>query len=207
MPTKTDSNNPLTKRAGNDTKAIIIALAVMFCALGSDLFVKSLAFHNVVGYVVHPNNIPQHDAVNLVPKILSLKLVANRGAVFGIGQGKRWMFIMLGLVAIVVIVTTFLRSAANRRWMHIALALILAGALGNLYDRVMFGSVRDMFWLFPGVKLPFGWHWPRGNDELYPWVFNVADMALLFGLGIILIVLWRDDRKSDKKKELEDVKE
>ena len=201
MPTETDSNNPLPKRAGNDKKAIIIALVVMFCALGSDLFVKSLAFHNVAGYVVHPNNIPDHDAVSLVPKVLSLKLVANRGAVFGIGQGQRWMFIILGIIAIVVIVTTFLKSAAHRRWMHIALAMILAGALGNLYDRVMFGSVRDMLWLFPGVKLPFGWHWPRGNDELYPWVFNIADMALLFGLGVILILLYRDDRnKSDKKK-------
>ncbi|MCH8822581.1 MAG: signal peptidase II [Planctomycetes bacterium] len=203
MPTETDSNKPLPKRAGNDMKAIIIALVVMFCALGSDLFVKNLAFHNVAGYVVNPNDIPHHDAVNLIPSILSLKLVANRGAVFGIGQGQRWMFIILGIIAIVVIVTTFLKSAAHRRWMHIALAMILAGALGNLYDRVMIGAVRDMLWLFPGVKLPFGWHWPRGNDELYPWVFNIADMALLFGLGIILIVLWRDDSKSAKKKALD----
>ena len=114
------------------------------------------------------------------------------------------MFIILGLIAIAVIVTTFLKSAAQRRWMHISLALILAGALGNLYDRVMFGMVRDMLWLFPGVKLPFGWHWPGDNDELYPWVFNIADMALLFGLGVILILLYRDDRKkSDKKKALD----
>ena len=79
--------------------------------------------------------------------------------------------------------------------MHIALALILSGALGNLYDRVMFGLVRDMLWLFPGVNLPFGLHWPQGSDQLYPWVFNIADMALLFGLGIILILLWGDDKK------------
>jgi len=199
MPTETDSCNPLSKRAGKDKKAIVIALVVMFIALGGDLIVKSLAFKNVVGYAVDPSSIPDHDAVNLIPSILSLKLVANRGAVFGIGQGQRWMFIIMGLVAIAVIVTTFLKSASNKRWMHIALALILAGALGNLYDRVLFGMVRDMLWLFPGVKLPFGWHWPGNSDELYPWVFNIADMALLVGLGVILIVLWRDDGKSDKK--------
>lgn len=200
MPTETDSNKPSRKRAGKDKKAIIISLAVMLCALGGDLLVKSLAFNKVAEYAVDPSaeHIPDHDAVNLIPNILSLKLVANRGAIFGIGQGQRWMFIILGLIAIAVIVTTFLKSAAHRRWMHIALAMILAGALGNLYDRVMFGSVRDMLWLFPGVKLPFGLHWPQGNDELYPWVFNVADMALLFGLGIILITLWRDDKKKAK---------
>ena len=200
MPTETDSNtnSPSPKRAGKDKKAIVIAMVVVLIALGGDLLVKSLAFKNVAGFAVDPNSIPAHDAVNLVPSILSLKLVANRGAVFGIGQGQRWIFIILGLIAIAVIVTTFIKSAANRRWMHIALALILAGALGNLYDRVMFSMVRDMLWLFPGVKLPFGWHWPKGNDELYPWVFNIADMALLFGLGVILILLYRDDRKKSK---------
>lgn len=198
MPTDIDSINPSVKRAGKDKKAIIIAIIVVLIALGSDLLVKNLAFNNVAGYEVDPTEIPYHDAVNLVPNILSLKLVANRGAVFGIGQGQRWIFIVIGIIAIVVIVTTFLKSAANRRWMHLALALILAGALGNLYDRVCFGLVRDMFWLFPGVKLPFGLHWPQGSDELYPWVFNVADMALLFGLGIILITLWGDDKKMKK---------
>lgn len=201
MPTKTDSNNPPSKRAGKDKKIIAFALAVVLIALGGDLLVKSLAFNNVAGYEVDPTEIPYHDAVNLIPNILSLKLVANRGAVFGIGQGQRWIFIVIGVIAIVVIVTTFLKSAAHRHWMHFALAMILSGALGNLYDRVSFGLVRDMLWLFPGVKLPFGLHWPQGSDELYPWVFNVADMALLFGLGIILIVMWKDDEKKNTSHE------
>ena len=38
--------------------------------------------------------------------------------------------------------------------------MILAGALGNLWDRVMYDAVRDLFLLFPGVNLPFGWSWP-----------------------------------------------
>lgn len=207
MPTETDSINPSPKRAGKDKKAIVTALVVMLIALGGDLLVKSIAFNKVAGYAVDPSAIPDHDAINIVPSVLSLKLVANRGAVFGIGQGQRWMFIIIGLIAIAVIVTTFLKSAATRHWMHIALALILAGALGNLYDRMMFGAVRDMLWLFPGVKLPFGLHWPQGSDELYPWVFNVADMALLFGLGIILIVLWRDDKKKGTKKKVLDTEQ
>ncbi|MCH8259484.1 MAG: signal peptidase II, partial [Planctomycetes bacterium] len=82
-------------------------------------------------------------------------------------------------------------------------ALILAGAIGNLYDRVMFGMVRDMLWLFPGVKLPFGLTWPGGgSDELYPWVFNIADASLLVGLGILMLGMYREDKKSAKKKAL-----
>jgi signal peptidase II len=76
----------------------------------------------------------------------------------------------------------------------VALALLLAGAVGNLYDRITFGVVRDMLWLFPGVKLPFGWTWPGGNDELYPWIFNVADAAMCVALVFLLWMMSRGDQ-------------
>ena len=75
------------------------------------------------------------------------------------------------------------------------LALILGGALGNLYDRVMFNAVRDMFWLLPGVKLPFGLRWPGGMDDAYPWLFNLADVALLAGVGMMVVILWFEDTR------------
>lgn len=193
MPSPSDS--PVLRRAGQYPRAVVTALLVALVVLGVDLIVKALAFRFVAG--------AEHEAVGVIPYVLSLKLVENRGAVFGIGQGQRLAFVLVGVVAVIVIVIAFLRSAAHRRFLHVALALILAGALGNLYDRVMFGMVRDMLWLFPGVKLPFGLTWPgSGSDELYPWVFNIADASLLIGLGILMLGMYREDKKSAKKKAL-----
>lgn len=201
MPSPSDS--PVLRCAGKDPRAVVTALFVAFVMIGVDLIVKALAFRFVAGAPVSPKSVPAHEAIGVIPYILSLKLVSNRGAVFGIGQGQRLAFILVGVVAVVVVVIAFVRSAAHRRFLHVALALILAGALGNLYDRVMFGMVRDMLYLFPGVKLPFGLTWPGGgSDELYPWVFNIADASLLIGLGILMLGMYREDKKGTKKKAL-----
>ncbi len=188
--------------AGKCPRAVVTALIVTVVVIGVDLIVKALAFRFVAGAPVSPESVPAHEAVGVIPYILSLKLVENRGAVFGIGQGQRLVFVLVGVVAVIVVVIAFVRSGAHRRFLHAALALILAGALGNLYDRVMFGMVRDMLWLFPGVKLPFGLSWPGGADELYPWVFNIADVALLVGLAILMLGMYREDKKGTEKKAL-----
>ncbi len=198
MPSPNDS--PVLRCAGKDPRAVVTALFVAFVVIGVDLIVKALSFRFVTGAPVSPGSVPEHNAVGLIPYILSLKLVENRGAVFGIGQGQRLAFVVVGVVAVIVVVIAFVRSAAHRRFLHVALALILAGALGNLYDRVIYGMVRDMLWLFPGVKLPFGLAWPGGgSDELYPWVFNIADASLLIGLDILMLGMYREDKKKSPK--------
>ncbi len=197
------NDSPGLRRAGKYPHAVVTSLILTFVVIGVDLLGKALAFRFVAGAPVLPESVPAHDAVGVIPYILSLKLVANRGAVFGIGQDQRLAFVLVGVVAVIVVVIAFLRSAAHRRFLHVALALILAGAIGNLYDRIMFGMVRDMLWLFPGVKLPFGLTWPGGgSDELYPWVFNIADASLLVGLGILMLGMYREDKTSAKKKAL-----
>ncbi len=194
------SESPDLRRVANDPRVALPALFVAIIVLAFDLLSKALAFRFVTGVPVAPGAVPEHDAVGVIPFLLSLKLVENRGAVFGIGQGQRLAFVLVGVVAVIVVVIAFLRSAAHRRSLHLALAMILAGALGNLCDRVMFGMVRDMLWLFPDVKLPFGWTWPGGSDELYPWVFNIADVALLVGLAILMLGMYREDKKKGTEK-------
>lgn len=139
----------------------------------------------------------------VVPKILSLKLTINTGAVFGIGKGAQWFFIVVSLVAVIFIGIVFARSSRTDRWLHICLALILAGAIGNLYDRMLYNGVRDMCFLFPGVDLPFGLNWPGGATSLYPWIFNIADAALVVGVLVLLVSVWRRDVKTAKAKKAE----
>lgn len=139
----------------------------------------------------------------VIPNVLSLKLTINTGAVFGIGKGAQWFFIVVGLVAVIFISIVFARSSRNDRWLHLCLALILAGAIGNLYDRMLFNGVRDMCFLFPGVDLPFGLNWPGGATSLYPWIFNIADAALVVGVLVLLVSVWRRDVKTAKVRKAE----
>ena len=162
-----------------------------------DLVSKSLAFKCVAGapVVLSGHNateaVPPHEAINLVPYVLSLKLTLNTGAIFGLAKGAQWLFVVVSVVAVLVIARVFWASPAAAYGTHLSLALILAGALGNLHDRIRFNAVRDLLWLFPDVRLPFAWHWPCGRDELYPWIFNVADASLVAGVALMLIIMWR----------------
>ena len=194
---QSDSSKPRT--AGRDIVSIVMFFVIAAIALAVDLSLKHWSFETVAGQPVpltrenadDPNLIPNHPGINLVPHGLMLKLTLNKGAVFGIGAGGRIFFIAVTFIAVVIVISLFWRSARNHRTLQIGLALVLAGALGNLYDRILYGAVRDMLYLFPGVHLPFGLSWPGGNTEVYPWIFNIADAALCVGVGLILFTMLR----------------
>ena len=115
---------------------------------------------------------------------LNLVLVHNPGAAFGLlataGGWQRWFFIVAG-VAIAAFVAEWLRRTARtgRPWLSAGLALVLGGALGNLWDRVVRGSVVDF------IDVHYGpYHWPA---------FNVADAAITVGAAILVLVSFRAD--------------
>ncbi len=158
--------------------------------LAVDLASKSVAFARVAGEPVdllatggRAEAIPAHDPVIAIPKLLALRLTLNRGAVFGLGQGGVALLAVVSAVAAIVVFTMGYRLPPKDHRRRMLLAMILAGALGNLWDRVMYDAVRDLFLLFPGVNLPFGWAWPGGATGLYPWIFNAADVYLVLALG------------------------
>lgn len=147
------------------------------------------------------NPIPQHDGVPILPaQLLQLKLVINRGAVFGIGADQRGFFIGFTLVALIVGLYIFgAFTSARSRLAHTGLALILAGGIGNLYDRVVYGVVRDFLHMLPGWRLPFGWSWPGNNPEIFPWVFNIADVMLLTGMVLLMIHINRVEQRRKRE--------
>jgi signal peptidase II len=107
----------------------------------------------------------------------------NEGALWGIGQGYTWLFALLSIVAVGgVLIWLFKYKAAHSLWLTIALAMILAGTLGNLYDRCgLHGCVRDDGSLVYGVRdfllFTFGtFHWP---------IFNFADCFLVVGAAML----------------------
>ncbi|MCI0362872.1 MAG: signal peptidase II [Phycisphaerales bacterium] len=180
----------------------------MAITLAADLALKSWSFARVAGRPVvldrtqllaNPdyNPIPYHDGLHALPwQLLDLQLVINRGAVFGIGPNKRFFFIAFTIAALAAGLFVFGKfTNARDRMAHVAIGLILAGGIGNLYDRIVIGVVRDFLHMLPGYRLPFGWTWPGGSPDLFPWVFNIADVMLLAGMGLLMLHMSRLDKR------------
>jgi signal peptidase II len=97
----------------------------------------------------------------------------NKGALWGLGSGGNLWFAVISLGAAVAIILWSCRPRAAREgYLCVALGLILAGTLGNFYDRIVFGGVRDFL------------HWKYLFD--FP-VFNFADCCLVIGAGLLLL--------------------
>jgi lipoprotein signal peptidase len=109
-----------------------------------------------------------------IPGLIEFVFTANRGAVFGMGQGQRALFVGVSFAAIVFIFYLFLGSGRQRIY-QIILGMLMAGVLGNLYDRVNYGYVRDMIHALP--------KWPHA----FPWIFNVADSLLCTGVFLMIV--------------------
>ena len=210
--TKIEPPVPPTKgrqiRAGFSARSWVILLLIFTGGLSLDLYSKSAAFRQIGDQPVmldretilrYPDwNPPYHEPAVVIPGVLQFRMVLNRGAVFGIGPGHRWFFVAFTILAVIAALSVFaFRTRSRQVVVHAALACILAGAIGNVYDRIRFGAVRDFVNMFPDVNLPFGWHWGNGSPEIFPWVYNVADVLLLCGIGLLMIrMLWSGNTKS-----------
>ena len=86
----------------------------------------------------------------LIPHVLSLRRVVNPGAMLGLGQGWGMVFVAASILALLFVVYLFAHSGRSRRSLHVGLGLVLAGALGNLYDRTFHAA--DAVWGPPPPK-------------------------------------------------------
>lgn len=187
-------------------RAWVVLLATLILGLAVDLATKYAAFRHVPDVPVRVvreevlaasslGRLVPDDKVVVIPSLLEFKLVLNPGAVFGMGAGRRWFFVAFTAVAVGFGLWMFRRWTRPREHAaHAAIGLLLAGGLGNLYDRVVYACVRDFIHPLPGVNLPFGWRYPWGGRELWPYVSNVADLFLLVGIGILIVHTWRGDK-------------
>ena len=112
--------------------------------------------------------------VVLIPGVLSLSYIENRGAAFGIMQGRQWLLIVISAVMIAVAVEFYIRRIRDiqYRYLRVLIVFLVAGALGNMIDRIMLGYVRDFIY-FKLIDFP---------------VFNVADIYVT--VSAVLILIW-----------------
>ena len=228
-------------------------VAVAACGLALDLWSKHWAFQTLG---------QGHEPRVIIPRALEFRTMLNSGALFGIGGGQTVLFLIASACALLLVFWMFSQTSRRRWALQIALGAILAGALGNMYDRVVVrlidhafprgsyalytvrvgedeqglilreyppheggaeyrmraapnpedgvivreyprgvafryedvpqeaGFVRDF------IKIPTRWF---GGREVWPWVFNVADMLLVGGVAILAVHLWRDRKRRPKR--------
>ena len=176
--------------------AVARLLIVAGLGLSLDLTTKVWSFNVLrTDQVTHPDGTVQVQSLThpFLPGWLHFHVTANQGAVFGVGQGNRWLFVGVSLLAVAFLLYLFGTSAPDQRFYQLVVGMLLAGVLGNLYDRLVFGYVRDMIYMLPGRTwpawladlLPSSWEWTRG--QIFPWIFNVADALLCTGVGLMLV--------------------
>src|SRR3989338_3733578 len=129
-----------------------------------------------------------YQQIVIIPDYFSWTLAYNTGAAFNFladsGGWQRWFFAAIALAVSAVLVVWLKRLKAHETWLAVALALVLGGAIGNLFDRVAYGHVIDFILV----------HWQ--NRWYFP-AFNLADSAIT--VGAILLAL--DMFKSQKSEE------
>ena len=154
-------------RSGPPTRSFLPGLSFVAAIVALDQLTKLLV----------RLEIPLHDSVPVIPGFLNLVHVRNTGAAFGFLNAvdfpyKAPVVALVAALALAGIAVYASRLSSHERLARIGLALILGGAIGNLIDRVMLGSVVD----FVDVVLG-GWHF---------WAFNVADAAITVGVTAML---------------------
>ena len=123
------------------------------------------------------SNIPLHDSVTVIPGLFHLTHVQNTGAAFGLfadssAQWKVGALVSFSVIALVIVSALLWKNSHAFSITTIGLSLILGGATGNLWDRMMTGRVVDFLDFYIG-----SYHWPA---------FNVADSAIV--IGAVLLV-------------------
>lgn len=162
------------RSAGRDMRWLMLVIAALVVVL--DRVTKLW----IVAHIL-----PGHGIV-VIPKVFRLTHVLNTGAAFSMFEGSaspilvRNLLIGFSIIAVIVVLVLIWKMGRTVSLMSVALALILGGAIGNLYDRIRYLHVVD----FLEVHIVH-YHWPD---------FNVADSAIVVGACLLLLEMLRPQR-------------
>jgi signal peptidase II len=125
-------------------------------------------------------------SIPVIDQVLYITSHRNRGAAFGILQDQRYFFIIITIIVVGAVIY-YLQKHATDSLLKTALALVLGGALGNFIDRLLRGEVVDFVDVYIG-----SYDFP---------IFNVADSALVIGVGLIFIQSFMESKQKETENE------
>ena len=152
-------------------KKNIIIFSIILSTFFLDLFTKNFALSSLI---------TNHSiAIN---GFLNLTLAFNYGAAFSFlsdaGGWQRWFFIIFSFIVIIIISYIMIKERDSQ---YIAFSFVIGGAIGNLYDRILYGYVIDF------IEIHYdSFYWP---------IFNIADIAISIGIILLLYSMFSNDNK------------
>jgi len=161
----------------------ILFFAVAIAGCGLDLLTKHLAFEHIQRF----------QEVTIIDGFFAYGRTTNPGVVFGMGAGAKtaWKFIAVAAVPIILVIFYTVRKP---KWiLTISLGMILAGTLGNMYDRVFteVAEVRDF--------IKFYYRPASGGEKVWP-LFNLADAFICVGVFLLTIeMMFFDEKKKPQE--------
>lgn len=129
-----------------------------------------------------------YQSIPVIDGLFNITYLRNRGAAFSFLSDASWrlpFFILATVIAVIAILVAFHKLRAEQRFAAFSLTLILAGAVGNLIDRVRLGEVIDFLDVYWGRH-----HWPA---------FNVADSAICVGVACLALDMFREERRAKRE--------
>ena len=138
-------------------------------------------------------HVPMGDAIPVIPHVLRITHWTNEGAAFSLFADSasphtvRWALIAFTLIVAACVFIALMRLGGRITVTSVALALILGGAIGNVHDRIAYGSVVDFIEVHINLY-HWSYHWPD---------FNVADSSIVVGVFLLFLDSLRPHRKTD----------
>lgn len=156
----------------NKKKTLLYAVIALILLIALDQVTKQLA----VKYLYQKN------PVVIIPGVFELNFLMNRGAAFGIMQNHQYFFAVVTCVVLFILIYIFIRIPSVSRFipLRMLLVLLMAGAVGNLLDRVYHGYVVDFFY-FKLINFP---------------IFNVADCYVVISvilLAVLVLFIYKEE--------------
>jgi signal peptidase II len=128
--------------------------------------------------------------IEVIPGLFRLSYATNRGVAFSLFADSqfdiRWILSAVSLIAALFVLSYFRRAPADKTRLNVSLALLMAGIIGNMIDRVRLGEVVDFIEL----------HW----RDLYSWpTFNIADSAICVGAALLALEMLREEKSARER--------
>ena len=127
-------------------------------------------------------NMTEGGSVPVIKNIFHLTYIQNPGAAFGFFAHRTYFFVVASLLVVGLVVYYYRKLPKEKYFLRIALGLLVGGALGNTIDRVRLGKVIDFL-----------------DFKVWPYIFNLADAAVVVGSGILILYLLNWDKWGAKQ--------
>ena len=143
-----------------------------------------IVLDQLIKYLIQANMVLNH-TIPIIDGVFHLTYIQNSGAAFSLFQNKTEFLIILPLIVTVIVLIFMTKNRRTEHWtILLSMALIAAGGIGNLIDRIAYGYVVDFF-----------------DFRVFP-IFNVADISVCIGCGLLLLYMFLVEPKFTKEKKV-----